>query len=93
MPRDTPPEFYTALERFSNLMEGPEARFEYTLKEGDVVIFDNRRVLHARTAFMEAEEGADGEETNRWLKGCYFEADRMADRGRILREKLESVAL
>ncbi|ETW77614.1 hypothetical protein HETIRDRAFT_327285 [Heterobasidion irregulare TC 32-1] len=93
LPRDTPPGFYTALERFSNLMEGPEARFEYTLKEGDVVIFDNRRVLHARTAFMEAEEGAGGEETNRWLKGCYFEADRMADRGRILREKLESVAL
>jgi len=54
------------------------------------VIFDNRRVLHARTAFKEKEgEGAgkDGE-PNRWLKGCYFEADALLDRARMLRKGL-----
>jgi len=63
--------------------------YQYTLKEGDAVIFDNRRVLHARTAFSdkEGEEGKEGE-PNRWLKGCYFEADALLDRGRMLRKGL-----
>ncbi|TFY82766.1 hypothetical protein EWM64_g1246 [Hericium alpestre] len=87
----TPPEFYPALQRFASLLDQPEVTFEYTLKEGDAVIFDNRRVLHARTAFFDPEEVLDSEgkeQTNRWLKGCYFEADDLGDRGRILRAKL-----
>ncbi|THH17236.1 hypothetical protein EW146_g3533 [Bondarzewia mesenterica] len=93
LPPDTLPEFCTALGRFAGLLEDPRARFEYRLKEGDAVLFDNRRVLHARTAFSEVEGEVEGEDkTNRWLKGCYFEGDRMEDRGRILREKLEGGA-
>jgi alpha-ketoglutarate-dependent taurine dioxygenase len=63
--------------------------YEYLLQEGDAVIFDNRRVLHARKAFSdkEGQEGKDGE-PNRWLKGCYFEADALLDRGRMLRKGL-----
>jgi gamma-butyrobetaine dioxygenase len=65
-------------------------QYKYLLKEGDAVIFDNRRVLHARTAFSDLENdpgqsGKDGE-TNRWLKGCYLEADAPLDRGRVLRK-------
>jgi alpha-ketoglutarate-dependent taurine dioxygenase len=86
---ETPPAFYSALGAFARLLEDPERVYEYTLKEGDAVIFDNRRVLHARTAFSdkEGEEGRDGE-PNRWLKGCYFEADTLLDRGRMLRKGL-----
>lgn len=70
LPRDTPAEFYPALTRFASLLDQPALRFEHLLKEGDAVLFDNRRVLHAREAFHEAEgkEAAEGE-ANRWLKG------------------------
>ena len=50
-------------------------------------MFDNRRVLHGRTAFEDksAEEDVVGKEPSRWLKGCYFEDDMMASHGRVLR--------
>ncbi|KAJ7023424.1 hypothetical protein C8F04DRAFT_933202, partial [Mycena alexandri] len=88
----TPPLFYDGLRRFASFLDDPArgSVYEYQLKEGDAVIFDNRRVLHARTAFSEIEGaeaggGKDGE-PNRWLKGCYFEADELLDQGRMLRK-------
>ncbi|TFK41683.1 gamma-butyrobetaine hydroxylase [Crucibulum laeve] len=86
----TPTSFFSALRRFSELLNDPENTYEYTLKEGDAALFDNRRVLHARTAFydLEGDEGEAGE-TNRWLKGCYLEADAIMDRGRVLKGKIE----
>ncbi|PPQ82699.1 hypothetical protein CVT25_009396 [Psilocybe cyanescens] len=91
LPLNTPKEFYPALARFAELLNDPKNTFEYTLREGDAVMFDNRRVLHARTAFKDKEgsgEIKDGE-PNRWLKGCYLEADPLVDRVRVLRKKLE----
>lgn len=88
----TPPTFYPALSRFTALLNDPENTYEYTLQEGDAVIFDNRRVLHARTAFRDKdsnESGAEFGDTNRWLKGCYLEADAVLDRGRVLKTKAE----
>jgi len=66
-------------------------QYKYLLKEGDAVIFDNRRVLHARTAFSDLEDDQSGseEDTNRWLKGCYLEADAPFDRGRVLRKNAQ----
>ncbi len=52
---DTPTEFYPALNIFSALLNDQKNKYEYTLKEGDAVLFDNRRVLHGRTAFHEKE--------------------------------------
>jgi len=89
LPLSTPPEFYNALKHFSEILNDPANRYTYTLREGDCVLFDNRRVLHARTGFHETGEaegirfGNGGETTNRWLKGCYLEADAVADRMRI----------
>ncbi|KAF5384076.1 hypothetical protein D9615_003427 [Tricholomella constricta] len=91
LPLSTPAAFYPALQRFAKLLNDPLNTYSYTLREGDAVFFDNRRVLHARTAFSEIEGQEAGEgETNRWLKGCYLEADDLMDRGRVLRTKLES---
>jgi len=86
----TPPAFYPAFARFAQLLNDPANTFKYTLEEGDAVLFDNRRVLHARTAFHDGE-GDDNkqEDTNRWLKGCYLEADALLDRARVLRTKAE----
>lgn len=87
---DTPKAFYSALKRFADLLNDPANTYEYTLKEGDAVMFDNRRVLHARTAFSDKEraEGDEDGEPNRWLKGCYLEADALLDRLRVLKTKL-----
>ena len=82
----TPPQFYDALEKFVEILENPENRYEYLMKEGDVVVFDNRRILHARTAFTSNNLGDDGD-TDRWLKGCYIQADAVSDRARVLRSK------
>ncbi|KAF8805590.1 gamma-butyrobetaine hydroxylase [Phlegmacium glaucopus] len=93
LPLNTPIEFYPALARFAEMLDDPMNTYKYTLKEGDAVLFDNRRVLHARTAFrdkpgVEMKQG----EINRWLKGCYLEADALVDRVRVLRAKLENGA-
>jgi alpha-ketoglutarate-dependent taurine dioxygenase len=53
--------------------------FEYRMEEGDCVIFDNRRVLHARRAF-EADKG------ERWLKGAYLDRDVYASKLSVLEE-------
>ncbi|KAJ2919684.1 hypothetical protein MD484_g735, partial [Candolleomyces efflorescens] len=92
LPVSTPLSFYPALKEFADILNDPKNTYSYTLKEGDCVLFDNRRVLHARTAFEE-KQGSEREEgisfgqgeskTNRWLKGCYLEADAVADRMRI----------
>ena len=89
LPISTPVTFYPALQRFAKLLNEPNNTYQYTLREGDAVFFDNRRVLHARTAFSDIEEQGGEGETNRWLKGCYLEADAVQDRGRVLRAKLE----
>lgn len=91
----TPPEFYPALAEFASLLSKADLTYEYTLKEGDAVLFDNRRVLHARTAFSDREtgDGIDEGEANRWLKGCYVEADALLDRGRLLRARAEQQSL
>lgn len=92
LPPSTPTEFYSALERFVAYLDDPSSQFEYTLREGDAVLFDNRRVLHARTAFQDPAESeatvSVDDTTSRWLKGCYIEADTVLSRGRVLREKL-----
>ncbi|KAL6302262.1 Clavaminate synthase-like protein [Sparassis latifolia] len=88
LPSSTPAPFYSALQRFVELLESPAARYEYTLREGDAVLFDNRRVLHARTAFQDHEALHGEDATSRWLKGCYLEADAVLDRGRVLRQQL-----
>ncbi|KAF9034669.1 Clavaminate synthase-like protein [Hymenopellis radicata] len=86
---DTLPEFYGALKKFTELVNNEEHAYEYTMKEGDAVMFDNRRVLHARRAFqdIQGQEVREGD-ANRWLKGCYIEADALWDKGRILRSAL-----
>lgn len=61
----------------------PRYRYEVQLQAGDCVVFDNRRVLHARTAF-EFGEGEEGGERGRWLKGAYCDGDEVWSRWRVL---------
>lgn len=59
--------FYAALATFSSIINSPENVWKFKMKPGDLIIFNNRRVLHAREAFK--TQGA------RHLKGCYVEYD------------------
>ncbi|KIY43003.1 Clavaminate synthase-like protein [Fistulina hepatica ATCC 64428] len=83
----SPPQLYTASRRFTDLVNDPSSTFTYTLKEGDAVLFDNRRVLHARTAFHEDETRPVEGESSRWLKGCYLDDDTILDKVRTTADK------
>jgi alpha-ketoglutarate-dependent taurine dioxygenase len=55
-----------ALKKFTKNIEEPSRIFELKLNPGECVIFENRRVLHARRAF----DTTSGE---RWLAGAYVD--------------------
>ncbi|KAI9746134.1 MAG: hypothetical protein M1818_000815 [Claussenomyces sp. TS43310] len=69
-----------AAKKFAAHIENPANIFEHRLQEGECVIFNNRRVLHARRAF----ESTSGQ---RWLKGAYLDTDVFLSRYRVLQEK------
>jgi gamma-butyrobetaine dioxygenase len=59
--------FISASHAFSKELESEENVFELKLEPGQCVIFNNRRVVHARRSFDEAS----GE---RWLQGTYVDS-------------------
>ena len=59
--------FYAAYRTFVDLLDGDEHAIEITLRPGELVAFDNRRVLHGRRAFRSTER--------RHLQGCYIDID------------------
>ncbi|HXZ60035.1 MAG TPA: TauD/TfdA family dioxygenase [Steroidobacteraceae bacterium] len=77
----TAPGFYAAYRRFAALLR--EERFQLRLKlaDGDLVVFDNQRVLHGRTAFTSAKHP-------RHLKGCYLTRDSVFSETGLLRRTL-----
>lgn len=62
--------FYTAYRRWAALLAQPERQLNLRLAPGDCLIFDNTRILHARTAFSMAGR--------RHLQGCYADLDGLA---------------
>lgn len=72
---------YEALMVLQEMLRDPAFAIRFTYQPGDLVIFDNRRLLHARDAF----EGTQG---HRWLQGCYMERDEIRSRYRMLERAL-----
>lgn len=68
---------YQALRRLFDMGEQDRFRVVTRLKPGDMLCFDNRRVLHGRTGF----DPASG---NRALRGCYVDREELHSRLRIL---------
>jgi gamma-butyrobetaine dioxygenase len=73
--------WHAGAQKFSQLIHRPESIYERLMKPGECVIFDNRRVLHARKAF---EVGDVGQE--RWLRGAYLDKDPYLSKMRVLHE-------
>jgi gamma-butyrobetaine dioxygenase len=83
---------FAALAAFEGLLAKEEAQYEFTMQEGDMVIFDNRRVLHARRAFHnkpDQGELREGEAT-RWLKGCYMDGDVVWNKMRVMNRRVRT---
>ncbi|WP_330294564.1 2-trimethylaminoethylphosphonate dioxygenase [Streptomyces sp. NBC_00503] len=72
-------EFYAAYRLFGEILERPELRLDFRLAPGDCVVFDNTRLLHARTAF--AESGG------RHLQGTYADLDGLLSTLAVLRRE------
>ena len=67
---------YRGLRFLFELSERPESRVVTRLKAGDMLSFDNRRVLHGRT-------GYDPSTGERRLRGCYVDREHLISSLRI----------
>ncbi|KAK4539188.1 hypothetical protein LTR36_001164 [Oleoguttula mirabilis] len=72
-------QWHAAASKFSQLIHRPQGIYERMMRPGECVLFDNRRVLHARKAF---EAGDAGKE--RWLRGAYLDKDPYLSKMRVL---------
>ena len=72
--------YFNAIKVFKKFIEADDAVFELKLDPGTAVIFDNRRIVHARRAF----ENKGGK---RWLRGAYLDNDVFRSRLRVLQEQ------
>ncbi len=71
------PRAYESLRTFADVARDPRFQVVSVFRPGDLVGFDNRRVLHGRDAF----EGGGA----RHLRGCYADHDDIYSRLRVLR--------
>jgi gamma-butyrobetaine dioxygenase len=62
--------FYAAYRRWAELLARPERQLTLRLAPGDCLVFDNTRIMHARTAFSVTGD--------RHLQGCYADLDGLA---------------
>jgi gamma-butyrobetaine dioxygenase len=70
-------EFYRAYRRFAQILAEPELAVTFKLSPGDCLVFDNTRIMHARTAFTSRGD--------RHLQGCYADLDSAASALAVLR--------
>lgn len=77
LPADQIEAWYDAYRAFWQILRRPERRVELTLEPGQMVAFDNRRVLHGRNAF-------DPNTGKRHLQGTYLDLDMLQSHLRVL---------
>lgn len=80
-PAEQMPAIYAALRLFQAMCRDPRFVIERRLAPGDMWVFDNRRVMHARRAF----DPMTGE---RHLRGAYVDRDEISSRWRVLSRQL-----
>jgi gamma-butyrobetaine dioxygenase len=78
IPLEKADEFFPAYRKLAELLRNPEFEWRVKLQAGELVAFDNSRVLHGRTAFTGP----------RLLQGCYIGRDGVASSLATLRTKL-----
>lgn len=73
---------YRAMRLFAATLDRAELHLHLKLETGDCIVFDNTRILHARTRF----EGASGA---RHLQGCYADLDGLASTVAVLERRVD----
>jgi gamma-butyrobetaine dioxygenase len=73
--------YYRARRAFDRLLRSPEFEVRFLLATGDLLMMDNRRLLHGRTGF-------DPGEGLRHLQGCYIDIDGPRSLYRVVRRRL-----
>lgn len=66
--KDTLDLFYAGRKRLHELSGMPEYKISFPFRPGTLLMMDNYRLLHGRTAF-------DGKQSYRHLQGCYIDHD------------------
>ena len=69
--------YYGAYRRFADMLREPRFALRFMMRTGHLVVFDNQRVLHGRTAFSSARHP-------RHLQGCYLTRDSVRSRAALL---------
>ena len=72
--------YYKARKKLSEMYNSDNYRIEFKLSPKDLIMMDNHRLLHGRTAY-ETKEG------NRFLQGCYIDYDSTEGKLRHLKRK------
>ncbi len=75
--------YQRARRRLSELFADPRFELRFPLKAGELMMFNNSRVLHGRTAY-------DPNEGHRHLQGCYIDLDGPKSLYRTLGRRLEA---
>ncbi|XP_022089238.1 gamma-butyrobetaine dioxygenase-like isoform X2 [Acanthaster planci] len=78
--------FYRALDIYFKMLQKPENLLKYKMQKGDILSFNNRRVLHGRNSFTLTENSV------RCLEAGYLDWDEINSRLRVLAMKLENPA-
>jgi len=73
--------FYRAYRVFAELLREPGHQLRFALRDGDLVLFDNQRILHGRTAFSSARHA-------RHFRGCYLTRDSVYSETALLRRRM-----
>ena len=61
--------FYKAYRHYAEILERESLTFEFKTQPGDLMLFDNARVFHARKEFSDSG--------SRWLQGAYADLDSL----------------
>ncbi len=83
LPSTQCPAYYAAYRTFAALLRDPRLQMGTRLNDGDLAIFDNRRILHGRTGFESANYP-------RHLQGCYLTRDSVFSETAVLRKQLKN---
>lgn len=82
LPLDEIEPWYEAYRRFARLLRRPEGEVRFRLEPGQLLMFQNDRVLHGRDAF-------DPAKGRRHFQGCYIDKDGILSRWRVLEREAQ----
>jgi len=80
LPSDKVTAFYAAYRHYAEILERKELQITFKLAPGELMLFDNTRVMHARTAFSDVG--------TRHLQGAYSDLDGLYSSLSVLKSQL-----